>query len=1076
VFCVCIENNLGIGKIINTDGSFLLVEYFLSPTLNPLVEKLHKKDVKRKVLSKQTRVYWFDKVYSKWKVGRVIEDDRENYIFVRFPDNVEEKITYDEIYVRCNNIISDPTPYLANRINETPFFAVHRQGFVRSFIKQRNACAGMAGLLSASIDLEKHQVEVVHKVLRDPVQRYLLADEVGLGKTIEAGAIIRQHLFDNQYNCKVVILTPVALVTQWEEELTNRFHLEVYFDDIVNIASYETKDPFDLEDIEYLLSECSLLVIDEAHIFVNGISCKSQNKMYSIVQNYVTKISSLLLLSATPALGNESSFLAMLNLLDPAIYPLDSLEDFKLRIEKRVAIAQIIAQLIPENVDFLDDTIDELKNMFPQDSALIKLSDDLEKIIYSLPSCEDESLINAIDTLRNHITDTYKLHRRIIRNRRKNVHGITPDRVGVTSIYYDDVELEHLIMDFDDWRINQLLNCSMRDGQVEDIIDNFKEMLTVLFQDLYVFSQLIKRKMKNISTLKDGEYALLEKIYFSSELVLKNNTKLKVVTDVIEQNIKAKRKVVIFCSDPNQADKLYEDMFNIFRENLVRHSEHKEEWSQFLSSEACNILICDYTAESGINLQGGHKVIIHYDIPLSPNRLEQRIGRLDRYGISKDILNYTLIAKQNSYEIAWENCLKNGFKIFDQSIASLQYFIEEHIDKLYGSILENGQIAIENFTAEIIGADGTKGLVQSELERIEQYELLDESNSENIIIDKMDDIDIEEDEIVRDAEGLIVNSLLFKKNSLDNKIFNYQYLKNYDYNYGQETLIPLDDYINDFTESIDYENRNSSAKRPLTYPYTFCRNSAVHQFIRLIRYGNEFLNSVWRYLEKDDRGRSYAVWRYVPKSLMNFDNTKVVFEFNFLVEVDITPVKQINNSSETISQISLSNTKRLGDSFYMPEFKTLWVDSYKSHLDTNLISECLALKYSKKTRENGSFDKNINPLRWSFIENLGIEQLEYWSDLCQDISKYAVEVLKSSASFSEKITSAVNDFRNINYAYFSQIESRLKSFSSETNEIERDQFEYEKIIYERLLEGIKEPSVTIDSIGVVFLSNEIIEI
>lgn len=70
-------------------------------------------------------------------------------------------------------------------------FAEARSGFVRAIIGQRAACQGMSALYSSVIELDSHQVEVVRRVLQDPAQRYLLADEVGLGKTIEAGILIR---------------------------------------------------------------------------------------------------------------------------------------------------------------------------------------------------------------------------------------------------------------------------------------------------------------------------------------------------------------------------------------------------------------------------------------------------------------------------------------------------------------------------------------------------------------------------------------------------------------------------------------------------------------------------------------------------------------------------------------------------------------------------------------------------------------------------------------------------------------------------------------------------------------------
>src|SRR5207245_1171143 len=101
------------------------------------------------------------------------------------------------VFVRCEVPIGDPTETLIYKAQETPFFHDRRFAFVRSLIAQRAACRGMTGLLSSRIELYPHQVEVARRILQDPVQRYLLSDEVGLGKTVEAGIVLRQFLLDD---------------------------------------------------------------------------------------------------------------------------------------------------------------------------------------------------------------------------------------------------------------------------------------------------------------------------------------------------------------------------------------------------------------------------------------------------------------------------------------------------------------------------------------------------------------------------------------------------------------------------------------------------------------------------------------------------------------------------------------------------------------------------------------------------------------------------------------------------------------------------------------------------------------
>src|SRR5262245_55999562 len=128
-------------------------------------------------------------------------------------------------------------------------------------MEQRGASLGMSALLSSGIELEAHQVEVVRRVLQDPVQRYLLADEVGLGKTIEAGVLIRQYVIDDPNDHRILVLVPPSLVAQWADELRRRFFLSVdTSDERVRVISTA-----DLPAIAAALPKTGMLVIDEAH-------------------------------------------------------------------------------------------------------------------------------------------------------------------------------------------------------------------------------------------------------------------------------------------------------------------------------------------------------------------------------------------------------------------------------------------------------------------------------------------------------------------------------------------------------------------------------------------------------------------------------------------------------------------------------------------------------------------------------------------------------------------------------------------------------------------------------------------
>src|SRR5439155_18919809 len=118
-----------------------------------------------------------------------------------------------------------PVATLSSLAHETPFLFERRSEWLGRYLRQVSLSRGLRGLISSKIELFPHQVEVVRRVLQDPVVRYLLADEVGLGKTIEAGVILRQLRLDAP-GLRILVLVPRLLVSQWQDELARRFGLD----------------------------------------------------------------------------------------------------------------------------------------------------------------------------------------------------------------------------------------------------------------------------------------------------------------------------------------------------------------------------------------------------------------------------------------------------------------------------------------------------------------------------------------------------------------------------------------------------------------------------------------------------------------------------------------------------------------------------------------------------------------------------------------------------------------------------------------------------------------------------------
>lgn len=681
MFCIVKGlEHLGLGKVIDQTSTECHVEYFYSPDeARRDVRIVSLTQIRRCRLGANTRVYYRDEMTGYWSVGRV-RDDNGDGVMVRFADNNDGSCDYADVFVRCKRPIDDPVVYLAQGITETPQYAEARSRFLASYIRQRGAAWGISGLLSSVIELEPHQISVVRRILNDPSQRYLLADEVGLGKTVEAGSIIRQAVLDDPKHHRIVVLVPKALAHQWCEELTRRFGLKDFLGNSVLVTTQDES----LEEIDALLDGTTMLVVDEAH-HVAAETNGHFMRLYGCIKTHATSINRLLLLSATPVLRNEAGFLRMLHLLDPIMYPLDDEERFRDKIRHRQVLAESVAMLDPQNALFLDGVLDELQSKLPGDERLHGVISQLRPILQGIPDENDPDLIESIRLLRAHISETYRLHRRILRNRRKRVPFVTPDRAGVRSINIREAQLTNLESLIEAWRINASIKST---GETADLLAQFHwQLLNALLTQP---GQLPNLCAERIATIKissadsfPGETELLSEIVSAIDSDAWLAARLDQLAELIPRYLSGRTKLVIFCSDPDVADAVYDHLASLYPNAIVRHALSNDENGLenspsvlFSNQDSVRIIVCDQTSEEGLNLQGGSKLIIHFDLPLEPNRIEQRMGRVDRYGAGDPVKSIVLIDEGSKYQQHSYALIASALGVFDRSISSLQYLKE----------------------------------------------------------------------------------------------------------------------------------------------------------------------------------------------------------------------------------------------------------------------------------------------------------------------------------------------------------------------------------------------------------------
>ena len=1078
MFCVVKGlESLGYGKVIEHLGTKCLVEYFYSPAETKReTRSVSVASIQRRRLGANTRLYYQDELTGRWSVCRALSDEGDS-VTVRFADRRDASCDYAEVFVRCKRPIDDPVEYLANCITETPQYAEARSRFLASYIRQRGAAWGMSALLSSVIELEPHQLTVVRRVLSDPSQRYLLADEVGLGKTVEAGVIIRQAVLDDPRNHQILILVPRTLLHQWREELTRRFGLRDFLGISVHVIAQEES----LTTIVAQLNISTMLVVDEAH-HVAAETSKQFRRLFDCLQARAAEIDRVLLLSATPVLRNETGFLRMLHLLDPVMYPLNDEARFRDKIQHRQVLAESVAMLAPQNALFLDGVLQELTARLPGDERLHELIDQLRPILEGIPDENDPALVDAIHMLRAHVSESYRLHRRILRNRRKRVQMITPDRAGATPVRVSEKQLATLESLIDAWRIGASEADSVA---ARALVDFHWQLLSALLTHPDNIADLCAERataIKRPSVVSfPGEAALLQELAAAVRPGAWLSDRLEQLGRTIAQHLEHRAKLIIFCTEPAVADAVYEHLASRHRSAVVRHAllededDHQASPSfQFTSQEAVRILVCDRAAEEGLNLQGGSKLIVHFDLPIELNRIEQRMGRVDRYGAGDPVKSLVLLDESSRFQLHWYSLIASAFAVFDRSISSLQYLAEAELQSLVSGLFVEGIDALNALTERLGGAQGA---VAAELKLVDQQDALDELMP-LAEVDLGEIFDVDDDWVrIRDATTAWANDTLMfgqwlearrASDLLTDPPFRFQY--RIPGQGGQATLIALSGFLGDFLGALDYEHPNSTSQQPLSYPHCARRQTGVRNSSRLIRYGDEFIEALKAFSDLDDRGRSYALWRHMRKDYSESE-PKLYFRFDFLVETGVRDAAEALAAFEVLTDTACAAISRRGDSLFPPIFDRVWIDEEGFEASAEFIENCLDLPYDKHGRDPRYVDTNLKTVRLRALMAAAPDGFANWDLRCGRMRDAAKKIVLARANLAEAKKAALARANLEDEIRHAQLRARIQSLAGAEAELERRQLLTEQAINAGLYRGIEEPTIKVDVAGVVLLSD-----
>lgn len=509
-----------------------------------------------------------------------------------------------------------------------------------SKIKNETAGGFLSSLASGIIPLP-HQLHVLNRAMETNNIRYILADEVGLGKTIEAGMIIRE-LKSRGLVSRILVVCPTGLVTQWASEMQEKFHEkfqvilpsdydtirrltdndDVYgqFDQVISPMdsikpiekhagwSEEKVEKYNEERIYSIInSGWDLIIIDEAHRVAGSSGEVARYKLGNLLAQASPY---LLLLSATPHNGKTEPFLRLIRLLDADAFPnaksivREQVAPFLIRTEKREAIDNNGNLLFKNRITHLVTiSWDERNN--------------LQRELYEMVS--------------SYVAKTYN---KALRNRKKNMCLIflliIMQRMVTSSTAAIRQSLER--------RLNVLLEqrtCvgDLREEDLDElnIEDGVEDALEAISLDMELEIEELKQI---ISLAKQAQFqnqdAKVEPLLNEIDAILSEDRTQKVI--IFTEFVATQTYLQELLVNRGYTVTILNGGMSIDERNAAMQ-EFKTSTSIFISTDA---------GGEGLNLQFAN-IIINYDLPWNPMKIEQRCGRVDRIGQQRDVHIYNFI-------------------------------------------------------------------------------------------------------------------------------------------------------------------------------------------------------------------------------------------------------------------------------------------------------------------------------------------------------------------------------------------------------------------------------------------------
>lgn len=601
------------------------------------------------------------------KVEQVVEDQGLFSYVGQREDSGEEGVVLREIMLSNQIRFNKPQDKLyAGQIDRMDNFVLRYRALMNQYEQHKSPMRGLCGMRAGLIP---HQLYIAHEVGRRHAPRVLLADEVGLGKTIEAGMIIHQQVLAGRAE-RILIVVPETLQHQWLVEMMRRFNLHFsIFDEERCIEAFADSDnPFDTQQYvlcsldflrksrkrfeQALEGEWDLLVVDEAHHL--EWSPEKPSREYQVVEGLAERTPGVLLLTATPEqLGRESHF-ARLRLLDSDRF--FDYEEFVKEEEQYAPVADSVSALFSGQ---------KLENEAKNQITELLSEQDVEPLFRIIESDSDEEAKAAArQELIDNLMDRHGTGRVLFRNTRAAIKGFPVRNVNLLPM-----------------PIPQQYTTSMRvSGMIGGKISPEARAVKNLYPE-EIFQEF-EGEDSSWWQFDSRVNWLLEKITDKrSEKILVIASRASTALQ-LEQALREREGI--------RATVFHEGMSILERDKAAAYFAQEEGGAQ--------VLICSEIGSEGRNFQFANQLVM-FDLPFNPDLLEQRIGRLDRIGQNRDIDIHVPYLEGTSQAIL-ARWFDEGLNAFAETCPTGRTVYDQYSDRLIEMLASGDTSDLDEVIAE----------------------------------------------------------------------------------------------------------------------------------------------------------------------------------------------------------------------------------------------------------------------------------------------------------------------------------------------------------------------------------------